>query len=307
VKVLIAEPDISYCKSLETDIKEWGYEVISAHDSQEALEAIEKNDIRLALIEWSINGTSAIDLCTQIRQQIQEQKIEDIYIILLAPKSMEFDIIRGLSVGADDYILKPFNFIQLKVRLQNAERTINLEDRGIYLSSYDELTKLWNKKKIVDMLEEELNRGWRESQPTGVIMVDIDYFKKINDTHGHFIGDKVLVEVASRFLKNLRSYDKAGRYGGDEIFVILPNTDLDKLKQIAERLRHVIMDKQINAETASVSVTISLGGTYSDNLTRASGSSLIQCSDNALNLAKKQGRNRAVISEFTSLLQNEQQ
>lgn len=307
MKVLIAEPDISYCKSLETDIKEWGYEVISAHDSQEALEAIEKNDIRLALIEWSINGTSAIDLCTQIRQQIQEQKIEDIYIILLAPKSMEFDIIRGLSVGADDYILKPFNFIQLKVRLQNAERTINLEDRGIYLSSYDELTKLWNKKKIVDMLEEELNRGWRESQPTGVIMVDIDYFKKINDTHGHFIGDKVLVEVASRFLKNLRSYDKAGRYGGDEIFVILPNTDLDKLKQIAERLRHVIMDKQINAETASVSVTISLGGTYSDNLTRASGSSLIQCSDNALNLAKKQGRNRAVISEFTSLLQNEQQ
>ncbi len=301
MKVLIAEPDISYCQSLETDIKEWGYEVVSAHDSQKALETIEKKDVRLALIEWSINGTSALDLCNQIRQQIQEQKIKDIYIILLAPKSVEFEIIRGLSVGADDYILKPFNFIQLKVRLQNAERTINLEDSCISLSSYDWLTKLWNKNKIVEMLEEELNRGWRESQPTGVIMVDIDNFKKTNDTHGHFVGDKVLVEVASRFKKNLRSYDKAGRYGGDEIFAVFPNTDLNELKKIAERLRHVIMDKQIKTETASVAVTISLGGTCSDNLVRASGSSLIQCSDNALYLAKKQGRNRAVISEFTSL------
>lgn len=305
MQVLIAEPDISYCKSLETDIKEWGYEVICAYSSQEALEAIEKNDIRLALIEWSIKGANALDLCYQIRQQIQEQKTKNKYIILMAPKSVEYEVIQGLSAGADDFIIKPFHFFQLKVRLQNAERTIELEDSCIKLSSYDWLTKLWNKNKIVEILEEELNRGWRENQPTGVIMVDIDYFKKINDTYGHFTGDKVLAEVASRFIKNLRSYDKAGRYGGDEMLIVAPNTDLKELKRVAERLRCVIMEKQIKTETVSIAVTISLGGTYSKNLTRASGIGLIQTSDKALYQAKEQGRNRTVIAEFSSFPEDE--
>jgi len=307
LKVLIAEPDVSYSKFLETDIKEWGYEVICTSDSEEALKAIENNDIRLVLIEWSISGVNALELCQQIRQQIQDEKTKNKYIILLAPKSVEYDIIKGINAGADDYLIKPFNFLQLKVRLQNAKLTIELEDECRKLSSYDLLTKLWNKKKIVEILEEELYRGWRENHPTGVIMVDIDNFKEINDTHGHYVGDKVLAEVAVRFNKSLRPYDKAGRYGGDEMLVVLPHTHLNELKQVAERLRHVILEKHIKTETASVEVTISLGGTYSNNLTRISSSALIRSSDQALLQAKKQGRNRVVIVEFTSFPEDMEQ
>jgi diguanylate cyclase (GGDEF)-like protein len=307
LKVLIAEPDISHSKSLEIDIKEWGYEAICAHNSQEALEAIEKNDIRLVLIEWNISGTNALDICYKIRQQIQDQKTKNKFIILMVPKSVEYDIIKGLSVGADDYILKPFNFFELKTRLQNAEKTIVLEDECRKLSHYDMLTKLFNKNKIVEILDEELNRGWRENQPTGVIMVDIDNFKTINDTYGHFVGDKVLAEVAVRFKKNLRPYDKAGRYGGDEMLVVLPNTNVNELKEVAERLRCAVMEKEVKTEMASIEVRISVGGTYSDNLIRVSGTSLIQTSDKALYQAKNQGRNQTVILELSSSSEGEQQ
>jgi two-component system chemotaxis response regulator CheY len=307
LEVLIAEPDISYSKSLETDINEWGYEAICAHNSQEALEAVEKNDIRLVLIDWSTGGLNALVLCHHIRQQIQDEKTKNKYIILMVPKGVEYDIIKGINAGADDYIIKPFNFYQLKVRLQNAARTMELEDNCIKLSSYDLLTKLWNKKKIVEILEEELKRGWRENHPIGVIMVDIDNFKEINDTHGHFIGDKVLAEVAARFKKNMRPHDRAGRYGGDEMLIVLPNIDLNGLKETAERLRHVIMDKDITTELASIEVKISLGGTYSNNLTQVSSTNLIQISDKALYQAKNQGRNQSVIVEFFSSPEGEQQ
>jgi two-component system cell cycle response regulator len=300
LEVLIAEPDISFSKSLETDITEWGYKAICAHNSQEALEGIEKNDIRLLLIDWSTGGLDALELCRHVRQQIQDEKTKNKYIILMVPKSVEYDIIKGINAGADDYIIKPFNFYQLKIRLQNAAQTVELLDECRKLSHYDMLTKLLNKKRIVDILEEELYRGWRENKPTGVIMVDIDNFKEINDTHGHFVGDKVLYEVAERFKKNIRPYDRAGRYGGDEMLIVLPNITLDELKEIAERLRCAIMEKDISTEMASIEVRISLGGTCSDNLTRVSGTSLIQISDKALYQAKNQGRNRSVIVEFSA-------
>jgi diguanylate cyclase (GGDEF)-like protein len=305
--VLIAEPDIPYSRSLEIDIREWGYEAICAHSSQEAMEAIEKNDIRLVLIAWSAGDLNTIELCRHILQQIQDDKTKNKYIILMVPKGVELDIIKGINAGADDYIIKPFNFYQLKIRLQNAARTVGLEDECRKLSHFDMLTKLLNKKKIVEILEEELVRGWRENQPTGVIMVDIDNFKTINDTYGHFVGDKVLAEVAARFKKNMRPYDKAGRYGGDEMLIVLPNTDVNELKETAERLRCAIMDKEITTELESIVVTISLGGTYANNLIRVSSTSLIQISDKALYQAKNQGRNQTVILELSSSSESEQQ
>lgn len=308
MKVLIAEPDISYSKSLEIDIQEWGYEVSCAHNNQEALEAIEKNnDIRLVLLDWNTGGLNTLELCRNILQQIQDQKTRNKYIILMVPKNIEYDIIKGMNAGADDYIIKPFNFYQLKIRLQNAARIVELEDECRKLSHYDMLTKLLNKKKIVETLEEELNRGWRENQPTGVIMVDIDNFKTINDTYGHFVGDKVLAEVAARFKKIIEPHGKTGRYGGDEMLIVLPNTGMNELKETAEQLRCAIMEKDIRTEIASIEVRISLGGTCSDNLTRVSGTSLIQTSDKALYQAKNQGRNQTVILEFSSSSEGEQQ
>lgn len=297
MKVLIVESDTATTTSLEKDLVEWGYEVVTANNGQEALKTLKTNEIRLAIIDWMMPKEDPAEICRKIRQEIQEREIKNIFIIMLTNKKGEFEIVRGLTAGADDYLIKPFNFLELKVHFQNGERIIELEDSCIKLASFDALTKLWKKSKIVEILEEELNRGWRQNQPTGVIMIDVDHFKKINDTHGHLIGDKVLAEVASRLKKFVRPYDKAGRYGGDEMLIVLPHCNLNDIKQISERLRCSVCEKQIMTETSSLTVTISLGGTYSNNTNRASGNSLIQASDKALYLAKKQGRNCVVVAE----------
>ena len=297
MKVLIAEGDADSCKALESDIKEWGYEVITANKGQDALELIKKGGIRIAILDWKMPEINGRELCRNIRKEIQERKSENIYIILLLGKDSENDIINGLSAGADDYIVKPINFLELKTLIQNGDRIIKLEDSCIKLASFDPLTKLWNRNKIFQILDEELNRGWRENTHTGVVMIDVDHFKKINDSYGHLAGDAVLAEVASRIQKGLRPYDKAGRYGGDEMCVVLPKCNLNIVKLITERLRLSVCGKNIKTDAGLLNVTISIGGTISDNSSHSSGNIFIKISDEARYLAKEKGRNRIVILE----------
>ncbi len=300
MKILIAEGDADSCKALESDIKEWGYEVITANKGQDALELIKKGGIRIAILDWKMPEINGMELCRNIRKEIQERRSENIYVILLLGKDSENDIINGLSTGADDYIVKPINFLELKTLIQNGDRIIKLEDSCIKLASFDPLTKLWNRNKIFQILDEELNRGWRENTHTGVVMIDVDHFKKINDSHGHLIGDAVLAEVALRIQKGLRPYDKAGRYGGDEMCVVLPKCNLNIVKLITERLRLSVCGKNIKTEAGLLNVTISIGGTISDNSSHSSGNTFIKTSDEALYFAKEKGRNRIVILEHSS-------
>jgi diguanylate cyclase (GGDEF)-like protein len=248
-------------------------------------------------------GEDPAELCKLIRQEIQEKgpEAKDTFIILIATKREEFDLNRGLSAGADDYLIKPFNFPELKVRLQIAERVIELEDSCFKLSSFDDLTKLLKRDKILEKLDEELNRGWRDNLPTGVLMIDIDHFKKINDVHGHIAGDKVLAEVAARLKASIHPDNLAGRYGGDEMFVILRSCGLNDVKIVAERVRDAVSKEPVVTEVSSLEVTISLGGTSSSNEVRASANSLVQTSDNALLMAKEKGRDNSVIIKLPSV------
>lgn len=297
MKVLIAEDDVAFCDSLEKDIKDWGYDVITANNGKEAWQIIENDEVRLSILDTMMSDIDGFELCRKIRRDIQEKKLKNNYIILLIEKGRKDDIAKGLSMGADDYVTKPFGFLELKVRIQNGERIIKLEDSCKKLATYDPLTKLLNRNKILEFLSDELNRGWREDHPTGVIMADIDRFKKINDTFGHPAGDTILVQVATRLKKTIRPYDKAGRYGGDEILIILPNCNLKNLKQIADRLRRCISEKKIRTKAAVHDITLSLGGTSSEISSDTSANDLIQTSDNALILAKKKGRNWAILAK----------
>jgi len=187
--------------------------------------------------------------------------------------------------------------LELKVRLMNGSRIINLEDKRIQLATTDSLTNLWNRRKIFEFLGEELDRGTRERIYIGTIMIDIDNFKQINDNFGHSVGDKVLSEVAFRLKHSLRGYDKIGRYGGDEMLIVLPNCDKNNVTVIAERLKQVICSKKIKTNAGDLGVTISLGGASTQNLHKISLDKLIESSDSALYLAKQHGRNCAVVTE----------
>jgi diguanylate cyclase (GGDEF)-like protein len=297
MNVLIAEDDIISCRALEKNLQSWGFKVLVTKNGEEAWDTINNGGIRLAILDWGMPKMDGLELCHKIRNEYQPKEEKYIYIILLTGRDQEEDIIKGLSAGADDYITKPFSYMELKVRIQNGERIIALQDLQLQKANTDGLTQLWNRKRIMELLEEELNRNFRDNKPVGVIMLDIDNFKTINDTYGHLIGDKVIIEVASRLQKKIRSYDKIGRYGGDELLLVLPGLSRHDAENIAERLRKSVCAEKIDTEAGALNITVSLGVSVFDNPSRPSTKKIIEESDLALYMAKAKGRNSTVVSE----------
>ncbi|MFW6140651.1 MAG: diguanylate cyclase [Acidobacteriota bacterium] len=305
MNVLIAEDDFLSCRALEEFLKKWGYETTVTHNGKQAWESFKENiqnirlhenrALRIAILDWRMPGIDGIELCKKIRQLARDRDNTYIYIILLTGKDRQEEIIKGLSAGADDYITKPFDFMELRVRLKNAERIILSQDRERKRATTDNLTQLWSRNKILEFLNEETEREGRYGEITGVIMADIDYFKNTNDTHGHLVGDQVLKEVSQRLKNSMRRYDKIGRYGGDEFIAVFPRCGSKQITSVAERLRLSVNRKDINTSAGPLKITISIGATCSENHPSISSEELIKTSDKALIEAKKKGRNNSLI------------
>jgi len=297
LQVLVAEDDSVTSRAIASSLKEWGYDPVLARNGNEAWQKIQTENIHLAIIDWMMPGMNGVELCQKIREKTSDEEAHYTYIILLTGRDEQRDIIQGFLAGADDYVTKPFDFEELKVRLLKAVRIIEREEARLRLASIDFLTKLWNRKKIMQFCLEEVERGRRDNHPTGLIMIDIDKFKKINDTWGHLVGDEVLIETAQRITKSVREYDKIGRYGGDEFLVIIPNCPPDILPLIARRIRLAIAERPIGTKKKLLKVTISCGGTSSLSFPHYSAINLVQVADEALLHAKRKGGNREVIVE----------
>jgi len=304
MKLLIAEDDLISSKILEKNLENWGYEVSLVKSGEKAWAALQDEDLRLAILDWMMPGMDGVEICKKIRRRKRNKYT---YIILLSAKDRKQDIIAGLSSGADDYMTKPVNFLELRARLQTGKRIIDLEDKLIFIqnqlkdmASRDSLTKLWNRGEIIKFLREELERGKREKKAVGVIMADLDYFKKINDFYGHDIGDAALLQVVSRVKRKVRTSDKVGRYGGDEIIIILPNCPQSEIKIIAERLRLSVVRRGIKTDLDTIPLTISVGCACSDDSPQLTAEKLIRASDEALLKAKSQGRNCVVVENLSN-------
>jgi len=165
-----------------------------------------------------------------------------------------------------------------------------------YKATHDELSGLWNRRAILEKLEEELARATRENSSLAVIMADVDHFKGINDNHGHLAGDAVLREVARRIRSSLRAYDSMGRYGGEEFVIIVPGTDTEESREIAERVRSDLSDRPIQTPDNDFKVTVSLGVALADPTENIDLNSVLRSADEALYRAKKAGRNRVETS-----------
>jgi two-component system cell cycle response regulator len=298
VKILIAEDDKVSLRILEKNISGWGYDIVVAGNGEEALRTLRAGDVRLAILDWMMPGTNGIEICRFIRQDVGPKYV---YIIMLTSRDRRQDIVEGLEAGADDYMAKPVNFLELRARIQTGRRVVELEDRLLEsnrmlkdLASRDNLTSLWNRANVFQFLEEDLARGRRESRPVSAIMIDVDNFKTVNDAHGHLAGDIVLIEVAKRLERGVRPYDKVGRYGGDEMLVILPGCGLAEAAAIGERLRRFISGEKLRTPAGDLDVTVTLGCSSSELFPDATAETLVQASDAALYKGKSQGRNRVV-------------
>ena len=302
-KILIAEDDRITARILHKHLTDWGFEVFLEKNGEDAWSTLNHQDIQMALLDWMMPKLNGLELCRKIRQQRSDPYT---YVILLTARTSTQDIVEGLNSGADDYITKPVEPPELQARLQTGKRIIELENRNKRLQKRleklareDSLTGFLNKKNIHLRLEEELSRGSRENQPVSALLLDIDKFKDINDSYGHHVGDQVLREVSRRLRHAIRKHDQIGRFGGDEILVLLWHTDSDSLQIVADRLCSCVSDEPIPTDAGPLEVSVSVGGASSDDRFDVSAETLLQLSDQALYAAKHKGRNRAEILQIT--------
>jgi diguanylate cyclase (GGDEF)-like protein len=297
--VLIAEDDPLFRRILERWFQQWDYRVTAVENGLDAWEVLQREDApQLAILDWMMPGMDGIELCRRIRNRDQSPYR---YVLLLTAKDDKQDVITGLEAGADDYLTKPFDVDELRARVRAGKRILDLQAALIHAQDdlqsaalHDSLTGLWNRGAILDLLRREVCRRQRTGDALGVMMVDIDYFKKINDTHGHLIGDAVLQEVTRRLAVDVRPYDVVGRYGGEEFLIVFPGCNMRDLLVGAERLRHCIADQPIETSVGQIPVTLSLGlASVEQGENEILGcESFLQRADAALYAAKARGRNR---------------
>jgi diguanylate cyclase (GGDEF)-like protein len=219
------------------------------------------------------------------------------YILMVTSKRTQENVVAGLSAGADDYVTKPFDPEELRVRLRTGKRIVCLQDQLIAArealleaATHDSLTGLWNRAAILNTLATELSRADRDHGSVGVVIVDLDDFKQVNDTHGHLVGDEVLRAVARTMRGNVRPYDSVGRIGGEEFMIVLPGCNAVNAVSHAERLRTAMEETVVQTAAGPLSITASLGVSVGQSSPQAWG--LMRAADQALYAAKRAGRNR---------------
>lgn len=300
MKVIIADDDTGTRLLLEHTLVKWDYEVVSTKNGLEALETLlNEKESCLAILDWVMPEMDGVEVCRILRNRQSAQGY--IYIMILTGKKRKEDVVQGLEAGADDFLIKPFDFQELRMRLRVGQRILSLQEQLKVMAYHDSLTEMLNRLAIMEILQKELSRAQREKKPVSVIMCDLDYFKNVNDTHGHLCGDAVLKEAAKRLKSSVRVYDSIGRYGGEEFLIVLPDVNQLEASRLAERLRSSLSDTPISYEGKSIAITMSMG--VADNLSDqySDVDSIIRFADEALYLAKNKGRNRVVLSHSTSI------
>ena len=298
MKVLIADDEVVSRRLLESSMRRWGYDVVVASDGLEAARILQRPDApKLAVLDWLMPGLDGVQLCVQLRQRKNDAYV---YVLLLTAKHTKSDVVQGLEAGADDYIIKPFDPQELRVRLRAGKRILYLLEQITAaretlreLAARDPLTRLWNHNAIIELLSDELARAKRQATAVGVILMDLDHFKRINDEHGHLAGDQVLREAAEVLSGTIRPYDAVGRYGGEEFLVVLPGCDAVNSASHAERLRLALSRVVVkSAEGKDIRCTASFGVTVAAADGHVNAEAAIRAADEALYAAKDAGRNR---------------
>lgn len=306
-KVLIVDDDAVTAVLLKKMLEKEGFQVILAENGKEGLKAFAENqkDISLIITDWLMPEMDGLEMCQKIRQMETEHYV---YVIFLSAKENKQDIVAGLKAGADDYLTKPFSHEELIARVNVGLRIVRLQQELKkanhhleILATTDMLTGVLNRRALRQRLIEELERCARKETSLCLFMADLDHFKKINDTYGHLVGDKVLQEVVKRLKQNLRPYDIIGRYGGEEFVIGIPEICYRQIiRDIAERIRQSVANTPIIINDTELKVTISIGGTVAkprleDNM-EAYLEKLLKKADDALYEAKQKGRNRVIIA-----------
>lgn len=277
---------------LKARLKSERLEIHSATTGAQGLETARSLLPEVVLLDIDMPEMDGFGVLARLKA---DPRTHDIPVIFLSGSCSTSDKVRGLEMGAIDFVTKPFDIGELKARVRSAVRIRLLIQMLAQRAQIDGLTGLWNRAYFDQRLEEEFTTAQRHDGRLALILCDLDQFKSINDTFGHPFGDQVLEEFA-RILGQGRAGDIACRYGGEEFAVILPRSDAAEAAAVAERCRAAIQ-QHTWIDDEDLVVTASFGVTDMSLIPAATTSAMIEVADNALYFAKQNGRDRVVISE----------
>lgn len=274
-------------------------EVAAADSFEEALVRVRGGDFDLIVVSLGLRGFDGLRLCSQLRSLPEGRNVP---ILVLVSDGDKRKLNQALEMGVNDYLTRPVDKNELIARVRTQLRKKNYQDRlrhnvqlSLEMAITDQLTGLHNRRYMARHLDNLILSAQKSGKPLAFLIMDIDHFKSVNDTHGHDIGDEVLREFANRISANIRGIDLACRYGGEEFVVVMPDTDIDFACTIAERLRHSVETTpfEISRAPNTLNVTISIG-IASAQSEGDNAESLLHRADQALYRAKREGRNRVI-------------
>lgn len=302
-KILLVEDSKVQAGLVRDFLEKTGYEVIWAENGKSAIKTAKTMSVDIILLDLMLPDISGNEVCRWLKLN---ENTRGIPIIMLTAKDAITDKVAGLEAGADDYLPKPYNEIELNARIYASLRTKALQDelrqknrqlenllkQVEIMAITDQLTGIYNRRRLVTILEKEFRRTVRYKSPLTCLMMDIDHFKRINDKFSHHTGDMVIKETAQIITECAREIDTVARWGGEEFIALFPQTKKEDALQSAVRIIKKVSEHKF-PEISNEQITISIGIASVPDPSIDTEEKLIHASDMALYEAKKNGRNRA--------------
>src|SRR5262249_43936972 len=282
---------------LEAWLSRWAHDVVPVRNGVEAWKHLStEREPVLAILAWRMEGMTGTDVCRKVRLQ---PELPSAYVLLLAESRGAEDLLDGLNAGADDFLFAPLDASEVKARVRTGARIVEVEQAlkasqsALRVqSTRDGVTGSWNHAAILDLLQKERERARRKSGSVGVVLADLDDFRKVNETLGHPVGDEVLREAARRMSSSVRPYDAVGRFGGEEFLIVLPGSDGLGALTVAERIREAFSRRPVHTSAGPVPLTLSLGVAAEGGEIAGDPSNLLRAAADVLKRAQQSGKNR---------------
>jgi diguanylate cyclase (GGDEF)-like protein len=298
-KILVVDDSPIVTKIIQRALTQRGYAVETAKSGTEALQLFHEDNFSLVILDVNMPGMSGYEVAQHIRKTEEEIFLP---IVFLSADTERSSRVQGLQQGGSVYLTKPFHeeeFVaQVESLLKIKELQDNLAQKNRLLEEMcrrDSLTSLYNHSYFQEIADHEFRRSQRYGNDVACVLMDIDDFKKINDTFGHPTGDRVLSELAELMLVSVRDVDIVARYGGEEFAVLLPMTNIRQAKLVCERARRAITERVFDAKKRGLKISVSMGVASLRAHTPASALQMIEMADQALYAAKNNGKNRSYI------------
>src|SRR5450759_3473921 len=285
MRILVADDDLTSRLVLAGVLRKWGHEVVATVDGTEAWDALRGPDATaIAILDWMMPGLSGVEVCSRVRGLCSDQPP---YLIILTSKGEKADVVAGVEAGADDYLAKPFDPGELRARVDVGRRMIELQarlreahDALAHEATHDPLTGTLNRRAFADVLSRALSEERRHHNGLALAICDVDEFKKVNDVHGHQVGDEVLCGLVRLITSNLRGHDVLSRHGGDEFVVLAAHVWKAYVGMLYERMLAAVANNPIPTQAGDLSITVSFGesiwreGEKGDELLAAAGAAM---------------------------------